>query len=132
MKRTLIAAVCLLALLTANASAAANDPPEVPPGAGMGSTAGYTRHEPGHWEKTDTLYFSPLEATRTVDGVTVTAEIADTNNGRGIVYTFTDGNGKQSTYTVESFWFDDEYYADACVIITPRRQTLMKKGFTPV
>ena len=114
MKGMLFAAICVLVALaqTVGASAAANDPPEVPPGAGMGATAGYTRHEPGHWEKTDTLYFGPLERTRTVDGVTVTAELADTNNGRGFIYTFTDENGRQSTYTVESFWFEDKYFAD--------------------
>ena len=112
MKRTLIAAVCLLALLTTNASAAANDPPEVPPGAGMGATAGYTRHEPGHWERTDVLYFCPLAETREADGVTVAAEWTETDNGKSARYTFTGEDGKQTAYTVEAFWFEERYYAD--------------------
>lgn len=118
MKRTLLAALCLMGMLCTGVSAAdeylllTDEPPDVPPGAGMGAAAGYTRREPGHWEKTDTLYFGPLEQTRTVDGVTVAADFADTNNGRGIVYTFTGADGAQSVYTVESFWFEEEYYAD--------------------
>lgn len=111
MKRTLFLALCLLSLGCCAVSAA-EEPPELPPGATIGVTPGYTRHEPGHWEKTDTLYFGSPEEARKVDGVTVAARFADTDNGTSAVYTFTDESGAETVFTVESYWFADRYYAD--------------------
>ena len=119
MKRLIFTALCLGMVLSLCAGASAlggeyvdDGPPELPPGAGISATPGYTRHEPGHWERTDVLYFGPLEETREVNGVTVKAEWTETGNGKSALYTFTDQDGKQTSYTVESYWFEEQYYAD--------------------
>ena len=113
MKRTMALALCLCAVLCVCASAADDGPPELPPGASIGVTPGYTRHEPGHWELTGVLVFGPLEKTREAEGVTVTAEARPGDKSADVVYTFEDGAGAKSSYTVTPYWFDDFYYADS-------------------
>ena len=79
----------------------------------MSATEGYTRYEPGHWELTDVLSFGPLEATRQVNGVTVTAvPVIDDYGDPDVVYTFTDGSA-DSSFTVSPYWFEDQLYGDA-------------------
>lgn len=75
---------------------------------GQSIEPGYTRYEPGHWDKTDILYFGPNEETRREDELTITAGRDDKQN---IVYTFTAADGSRAEYTVELYWLRDFYYA---------------------
>ena len=110
MKRLLGALLFVLMLPATVCAAAADGPPEVPPGAGIGVEPGYTRTEPGHWEHTDTLYFGSIDEERTADGVTVLASLE--NEKKDIVFTFTDSGGEQAVYTVTPYWFPDRCYAE--------------------
>ena len=76
---------------------------------GQGAIAGYTYEEPGRWERTDMLYFGPLEETLQVGGLTISA--VWTENYKDMVYTFTATNGAQSQFTVTPYWIDDFYYS---------------------
>ena len=67
---------------------------------GQGAIAGYTYEEPGRWERTDMLYFGPLEETLQVGGLTISA--VWTENYKDMVYTFTATNGAQSGNTTGS------------------------------
>ena len=110
MKRLLGALLFVLMLPATVCAAAADGPPEVPPGAGIGVEPGYTRTEPGHWEHTDTLYFGSIDEERTADGVTVLASLE--NEKKDIIFTFTDSGGEQAVYTVTPYWFPDRCYAE--------------------
>ncbi len=112
MKRLIGVLMCifLMTSLTLVTAAANGDPPEVPPGAGMGVEPGYTRYEPGHWELTDKLYLGSIGEERTVNGLTVTTALE--NENKDIVYTFTDSDGAQAVYTVTPYWFEERYYAE--------------------
>ena len=112
MKRKLIPVLCLCAALCVCA-AADDGPPDLPPGATIGVTPGYTRHEPGHWQLTDTMVFGPLEETREAEDMTVTALTRAREKGMDIVYTFEDGTGAKAEYTVTPYWFEDRYYAES-------------------
>ena len=63
---------------------------------GQGVTPGYTRHEEGHWTRTDIL--------RTADEAAVALE--DGGSLETLTFAFPDG----AIYTVEAFWLEERYY----------------------